>query len=106
MSEQKYHGENKLPFDDIDDVPLYKAIMLSLICIVLVPCVWLGISLLFDILCRLQANQFLLLTPLCCVVSGEAANTNIICLWVWFIPSQKVCQYVLFMVQNQDRLKF
>jgi hypothetical protein len=76
VSEQKYHGENKLPFDDIDDVPLYKAIMLSLICIVLVPCVWLGISLLFDILCRLQANQFLFLTPLCCVVSGEAANNS------------------------------
>ena len=33
------------------------------ICIVLVPCAWLDISLLFGILCRLQANQSLLLTP-------------------------------------------
>jgi len=63
VSFQKYHGENKLHFDDIDDVPLSKAIMLSLICIVLVPCAWLGISLFFGILCRLQVNQSLLLTP-------------------------------------------
>jgi hypothetical protein len=56
VSEQKYHGENKLHFDDIDGVPLYKANMLSLICIVLVPFAWLGMSFLFGILCRLQAN--------------------------------------------------